>query len=215
MREPLDDGKGGDLREQYPGNSKYSRARRDMEEKGRRVKKVVSGKAWKHKPGFGKKLAETFLADEARNVAGYVLHDVIVPTAKKLVSEAIAGGLDMLLYGRRRNDGARSGGKGYTSYGSHYRGADVSRDIPRASRARHDFESIVLDTRGEAEDVLEHLVEIIDAYGEATVADLYDLVGVTSSFTDNKYGWTDLRSASASRVRDGYLLDLPRTRLLD
>ena len=38
---------------------------------------------------------------------------------------------------------------------------------------------------------------------------------VTVNFTDNKYGWKDLSSASVSRVRDGYLLNLPRTVLLD
>ena len=49
----------------------------------------------------------------------------------------------------------------------------------------------------------------------ATVADLYELVGVTGEYTDNKYGWDSLGSASVTRVRGGYLVDLPRTRLLD
>jgi hypothetical protein len=43
-----------------------------------------------------------------------------------------------------------------------------------------------------------------------SVADLYDLVGVTGNYTDNKYGWTDIRSASVIRVRDGYMLKLPK-----
>ena len=37
-------------------------------------------------------------------------------------------------------------------------------------------------------------------------ADLYDLVGINGSYTDNKYGWTHLRSTDVQRVRDGYLL---------
>ena len=75
------------------------------------------------------------------------------------------------------------------------------------NRSRHNFDDIILDSRGEAEEVLSHLVDLVDDYGMASVADLYDLVGITSNFTDNKYGWTNLSSASVSRVRDGYLID--------
>ena len=73
-----------------------------------------------------------------------------------------------------------------------------------------DYDDIVLDKRDEAEDVLSRMDELISTYGMASVADLYELVGVTGNYTDNKYGWTDIRSASAIRVRDGYLLKLPK-----
>jgi len=44
-----------------------------------------------------------------------------------------------------------------------------------------------------------------------SVADLYELVGIQGSYTDNKYGWTkNIRNASVVRVRDGYLLKLPK-----
>jgi hypothetical protein len=36
------------------------------------------------------------------------------------------------------------------------------------------------------------------------------LVGITGNYTDNKYGWTDIRSASVNRTRDGYALKLPK-----
>lgn len=52
--------------------------------------------------------------------------------------------------------------------------------------------------------------DLIDTYGMVSVADLYDLVGINGSYTDNKYGWTHLRSADVQRVRDGYLLKLPK-----
>ena len=52
--------------------------------------------------------------------------------------------------------------------------------------------------------------EIVGTYGTVSVADLYDLVGITGAYTDNKYGWTDIRSASVVRVRDGYMIKLPR-----
>ena len=52
--------------------------------------------------------------------------------------------------------------------------------------------------------------ELIDQYGVVSVGDLYDLVGVTGAYTDNNYGWTDLRTASVVRTRDGYMIKLPR-----
>lgn len=79
----------------------------------------------------------------------------------------------------------------------------------------HDFDEIVLDTRHEAELVLDNLEELIKQYGQATVTDLYDLVNITSSFADEKWGWTDLSHANVSHVRDGYLLNLPKPETLD
>ena len=59
------------------------------------------------------------------------------------------------------------------------------------------------------------MADLCETYGQVTVADLYDLVGISGSFTDNNYGWTDMREASVRRVRDGYILSLPRPRQLD
>ena len=47
-------------------------------------------------------------------------------------------------------------------------------------------------------------------YGTVSVADLYDLVGISGNYTDNKYGWTNIRNAEPIRVRDGYMLKLPK-----
>ena len=57
--------------------------------------------------------------------------------------------------------------------------------------------------------------DILEKYGMVSVADLYDLVGVTGNYTDNKYGWTNLSNAEIVRVRDGYQIKLPRARVLD
>ena len=52
--------------------------------------------------------------------------------------------------------------------------------------------------------------ELIDTYGQVSVADLYDLVGKSCNYTDNNYGWTNLRNAEPVRVRDGYMLKMPK-----
>lgn len=206
-------------REAYPSNSK--RVKEETSEKVEKkpeVQKIVTGRVRKQKKGFFKRIGQTIFGDDSHSVGTYVLQDILVPAAKDLVVDTIRGGIEVAVYGERQSRNSR---KGYTHYDKvSYRAGDRDREkdrreVSRSARSRHDFDDIVLDSRGEAEDVRIHLLDLCDEYGQATVADFYDLVGVTSSFTDNKYGWTDLRSASVSRVRDGYLINLPRTELLD
>lgn len=219
------------LADNFPSNSKSQKAKSNTEKKPeeRKVEKVVTGKVKRQKRGFGKKMAETFLEDNTRSVGDYVFHDVLIPAAKSMICDIVGWGgfAEMLLFGSVRGGSrtTRQGGKSYTSYGAFFSGGGPGvrgpreqasrREMSRVGRAKHDFDEIVLESRGEAEDVLSHLVDMTIDYGQATVADLYDLVDITSDFTDNKYGWTDLRNASVSRVRGGYLVNLPRAIPLD
>lgn len=206
------------LSENYPSNSLMRKPERDPEKK--KVEKVITGDAKQQKKGIGRRITETFLEDNTRSVGDYILHDVLIPAAKAMISDMISGGIEMLLFGQRRGSRTyRDGGRSYTNYNSiSYRGQprDVRpRELSRVARARHEFDEIVIPTRGEAEEVLSALADLVVDYGQASVADLYDLCGIDSNFTDNKYGWTDLRGASVSRVRNGYVINLPRTQPID
>lgn len=59
-------------------------------------------------------------------------------------------------------------------------------------------------------EVLDSLKSIIKKYGVASVADLYDISGLTSKFTDNKYGWSDISSAKVIFDNDLYILKMPK-----
>ena len=84
-------------------------------------------------------------------------------------------------------------------------------DEIRETYQEHELDTIIiLESRGEAEDVLERMDELIATYQVVSVADFYDLVGVSGNYTDNKYGWTDIRNASVIHVRDGYMIKLPK-----
>ena len=89
------------------------------------------------------------------------------------------------------------------------------RPVSHRARATHDFDEIVLETRAEGEGVIDHMYELIERYQQVTVSDLYDLVGIASAFTDERWGWTDLSGAGVSRSKGGYLLDLPKPIPLD
>lgn len=72
-----------------------------------------------------------------------------------------------------------------------------------------------MPTRVEAEEVIDRMFDLVSQYEMVTVADLYDLVGLANNYTDEKWGWTDIRGAGVSRIKGGYLLDLPRPEPLD
>lgn len=206
------------LEQKYPSNSNKSK-----EEK--KIKKVVQGKVVKQKPSTMKVIASSIFGEEIDNVGQYVLHDVLIPAAKEMVSDMVQSGIEMLLFGEKRSRGTkRDGNRSYVSYnsfsGSRGRDRDRDRDDRRPAysgrRNKSDYEEIVLERRAEAEEVLSNLSDLVIDYGQATVADLYDLVGITGgSFTDTKWGWTTLRDAEVKRMRNGYLVDLPKPRLLD
>lgn len=204
----------------YPPNKTKQEKRETPAKIEKKVEKVVTNVAIKRKKGLGSKFKEALLGDDARSVKDYIIYDVLVPSFKNLINEAIGGGIETLLFGSRKGSRTtRHGGQSYVNYGSYSSprvvGQNSRRELSRTSRSRHDFDEIVLVTRGEAEEVLSTLVELVDEFGAATVGDLYDLVDIERTHVDEKYGWTDLRSSSVSRVRDGYLLNLPRAILLD
>ena len=69
---------------------------------------------------------------------------------------------------------------------------------------------MLTETRNEADDVIFHLKKLIKEYGSARLTDLYDMVDISGEFTDDRWGWFDLDDCGHRRVRDGYLLLLPR-----
>lgn len=214
----------------FPTNSQVSKTPKEKKPEKERPEKVISGEAVQRKKGLGRKIAETFTGDDARTVGEFVIFDVIVPASKAMISDAVSQGIERMLFGdvrRRPNGGPRVGTPSHhTAYTAFSRPTSSSpgrafepdgprRSMTRRARATHDFDEIVLPSRGEAELVLDKLSDILAAYDVVTVSDLYDLVGITGSFTDDKWGWFNLRDASFTRVRDGYLLDLPKTEPID
>lgn len=76
---------------------------------------------------------------------------------------------------------------------------------------------LVYETRADAEKVLNGMSEIIDEYGFVTVADLYDISGLPGAYyTDSKIGWKgSIKESIIKRVRDGYVIDLPKPEVLE
>jgi hypothetical protein len=199
--------------EDYRKNSYKAKAEAKTEESsGKKVEKIVKGSAKTKKKSEFRKIADAFIQEDAHTVGSYIFSDVLVPAVKKTFADMVNNSLDMFLWGksggrRPRGDAER------ISYRSYY-------DRPKRSsgdseRRAYDYDDIILDSKEEAEEVLARMDELLADYKMVSVADFYDLVGITGRTTDNRYGWTDLRSATIIRERDGYLIKLPRAVALD
>ena len=198
--------------EEYKSNSHKSREeQRAAIATEKKVKKVVNGSVKARKKSEIQKFADVFIQEDAQKVKSYILMDVLVPAVKKAISDIVTNGIDMILYGDTGHT-KKSGSASKISYRSYYDKKDEHRNhSSNRTRKGYDYDDIILDNRGEAEEVLFRMDELIDTYGLVSVADFYDLVGITGNYTDNKYGWTDIRSASVVRVHgNGYMIKLPR-----
>lgn len=219
--------------DEFPGNSrrvlkpptekaKDVPASDSTEEK--KIERVVETTVVRRKKPLSKRFAETFVGGDAKGVLGYVMMDVLLPAAKDMVADAVSTGIERMLFGESRSTSRRTGyrpggSSGYVNYNrptTHPAARrEESRNISPRARSRHEFDEIILATRAEAEEVIDRLFDLVSKYESATVADLYELVGITGNYMDEKWGWTDLRGASIRRIRSGYLLDLPRPENLD
>lgn len=189
--------------EEYKNNSKKSKSNET-----KTIEKVISGTAKTKKKNDVRKFADVFISEDVNNVKSYILMDVLVPAIKKAISDIVVNGIDMVLYGEANHTKKQNGTK--PSYRSYYDNNN-SNHSTNTRRTAYTFDDIIMDNRADAEEVLDSMLATIDKYGIVSVADMYDLVGITGNYTDNKYGWTDLRSARIERERDGgYTINLPR-----
>lgn len=193
--------------------SKIAKAGEVKEEpKKEKVEKIVKGVVKSKKKN---RLLSLFGSVDFMDIGEYVIQDILVPAFKNGVEDTVSM---MLNGGEPRGRSSRKSTASRVSYRSYYEREERDRDSRDRGRSRtngYAYDEVILETRAEALDVLTRLEEIIDMYETASVADLYDLVGMSGQHTDCKYGWTDVRSADTVRVRDGYLLKMPRAKPLD
>lgn len=198
-----------------------SNADREKAEQRKKVSPVVSSAASIKKDGMFVSFMKAFLPGDVTDIKTYLLADVLAPAVKKAISDLVTIGTDMLLFGESGKPKSNTSAASKISYRNYYAGNTTSSDksFGGASSAvqSYSYDNIIFQSRGDAEAVLDQLIEIINGdYKAATVNDLYDLAGVTNNnFAANNYGWTNLSSSSVERTRDGYILKLPRAKVLD
>ena len=190
-----------------------------MDEKPK-MKKIVSGTATKKRPSLKEKFVGVFFQESVDDLKKYIWSDIVIPAIRDLISDTVNRGSDFLLYGQSRRPSPKgrtfnttSGYVPYNAVSTPTRAAQQAQ--PSTQRNSIAPTDVVLSDKGEAEAVLDALIETVDYYGQASRGDLLDSCGMRTEHTDYKWGWKDLSTAAVVRIRDGYLIKMPREIPLD
>ena len=202
------------MQDYKPNSNRFKTEQKEIEKK--EVRKVVKGKATVKKKGGVSKLTDSFISEEASNVGNYIWTELVLPTIKQTLVDAIRNSAEMIFLGKvssGRGRGSSGGSSNYVSYDRFSRGSS-DRSYESSARRLFDPDSIIFEEKVDAEDVLQQMDEMMANYGLVSVSDLYDMAGLSAPHTSNKYGWTNIRNAEVVRGSDGYIIRLPRPKAI-
>ena len=199
----------------YQGNSHKQREAKEVRD-DKVVERVVTTDVIVTPPGFAKKLKGIFFGGEFKSVRGYIIADVLLPAARNALFDTIVEGSKRTIFGdslahRVRQPEMRSRVQYTAMHNRPYQSTMLPGQPPR-NPVRINFRDsneYLIETREEAHDVLERMIDIIDKYDVASQADLLVMLGQIVSPIDNKWGWTHLHNAEVRQVRNGYMLQMP------
>ena len=188
------------------------------EEKKERTEKqaVVSKTPKTRKKSEIRKAAGLLISEDASTVKDHLFQDVLIPTARDLIVHIIEDTVNIIFYGSTRRKSGSGDRIGYASRFDEVRDPrDRDRDR-RRDRTAIEYDDIIFDNRGDAEAVLANMDACLEQYGTVTVLDLFDFAGVTThNYMADRYGWKNLSNAEVRRIRDGFIIDLPRAFPID
>jgi hypothetical protein len=198
-----------------PSNSNTSRA-----PKPEKLERITTGEVTRRKKPLGSRLLGAFIAGDPKQAATNAIFDVFLPAAKDMIVDMFTRGVEEWFYGDARSARSRTpnrptGGNGYVSYNRFSSPAtsarrEEGRSFGRPNRLAETLDDLVVGTRAEAESIIDRMFDIVGKYEQATVHDLYELVGITGEPIDTKLGWTSMEGATFRRIGNGYLLLLPK-----
>lgn len=194
----------------FPGNSKKSKE----EVVKAKVDKVIDGPVKRSKPSFFRKAAGIIFSDVSEeDLRSELVFDYLVPTIKDTIVDMAKMFLDAVFYGSTTSRKKSSGNKPYKVSYSDYYEKDKRQTTTKPSS--YNFDEVTMSSRGDAEQVLDNLIDLTREYGQVSIGDFCDLVGIDHNFTDYRYGWSDLARTTISRTRDGYIINFPKPTKLD
>lgn len=173
-----------------------------------KLEKVITGEATTRKRSGMAKMSDVFIAEDVRTVKNHVFMDVVVPAIKNVIVDIVTNGIQMMLWGSAVSP-SKTPGTRY-NYGGSYSSLNMSQRTQKTNYTGYGYEDPIVTSRGDAERILQEMSEIIREYGQASIADLYDLCGITGRPTDMNYGWTEMPGARSVRVPEGYVIQMPR-----
>ena len=188
----------------YPDKSD---AKKREEKKGEVAPVALKGPVTEKKRN---KIKDAFISEDIVDVKDYVFMDVFIPALKKLIVDIFTNGINALFYGNSAKGSTSSSITYLTPYDKI--SSSTSKMVAyRTNRSTiYDYKNVVFSNEGDARIVLDKLDEIVERYGVASVADLYQLVRRPTTSTDFDWGWSDLRLARVVYDKGNWIINFPK-----
>lgn len=202
----------------YPSNS--NKVKESDKKPEKQINKVTLSQARIGKAPLGVRLKETFVGGDVEEVRSYVFFEVVVPAIKSMLFDTVVASADQMLFGNGPRSGTLKAAANTIAGRIDYNKTSTQRSkggrveqrptITSRDRSQHNFDSVILETRGEAAGLLEEMERVISDYGWVSVSDFYEMVDITGEFTDEKWGWHSVDGAVVRPARGGYTVVLPK-----
>lgn len=191
---------------EFIGNSNASKIQDD----NKNISPVTSNVVVKKQSEISK-VGKKLFAEDAKSVGSHVLDNVVIPSIQKIISDCVKNAIDWLIYGVKGTSSNSSGIRN-VSYASYYdkNRSQSSNPQPVNRPSVYAINDVIFNERGDAEEVLLRLKELVDRYGMASVGEFYEHINQKSDYTSQKYGWRDLSSAAVIRRGNGYSIQFPK-----
>lgn len=199
-----------------------------MAEERQKLKPVVSSDSVvSTKMPLRKKIAGAFIKEDIKDVKKFIISDYVIPGIKV----GLLNALSMMFMGEAIGKwpfggdwSGRNRARGYydmPSYSDYYRSrsrysSQDDRDEYRGKlyNEKMDYRNVVLRNREDAERIIRTMHARIDEVGAVSVAEMFDLLDISTNYTDNNWGWNDHRDIDIRRVPSGYLIDVREARYI-
>jgi len=182
------------------------------------IQKVIKGEVIYKKKSTWSQFKETFVVSDIKGVGTSVFVTVFVPALKNMLFDVGRETLGRSLFGN--NMPGRPPMQNQSGSRVTYNMMPVQRDRPYhpgmtqqsmfANPPRQSKGDIIISSREEAELVLSQMYEILSGYGQVTVAEFNELLGLAATPADVTWGWVKLAGSQVRQIREGYLIDLPQ-----
>lgn len=159
-----------------------------------------------------------FFAKDIGEIKEYMIFEVLMPKTKDVLFDMIDNAASLIIFGDGRKGKAKASNT-YISYNNYSSDKKPSASAIMARRSDI-LPEIIFKEMSDADDVLNSLIDIIESYNEVSVADYYQAVSngdtkIDITERDYHWGWKSLGRTEIKRVRDGYILTLPRPISID
>ncbi len=198
-----------------------------MSEEKKKLDPVIDGSdVVVRKKSKGQQAVESFLGEEVGEVKNHIVQDLVIPSAKDAMSNMCGSivdffndmfheFIDTIFFGSSETRQTKAS-QTYVSYQGYYNKSNRNNRTERKSEpVRHSVEELEYPNLEKAVKVRNDLIEQIENYNQASVADLFYLSEKTLDWAEYKekdaIGWTDISAIGKPRRRRGkYIIPLER-----